>query len=168
MTRFHRGASRGKVSARLTEWIGPAAQGFLAVAGTGATVIASIPFLQAATIIRTRGYCAIRPESEAADVEITGAVGFGIVSDEAFAAGIASMPEPFSDADWGGWFVWRSFAYDVRFSDATGVNMIDWGFEVDSKAMRRVGSNMTAVIIAESQGGAYRINCPWRVLVKNP
>jgi len=158
--------NRGRAPRRLTQWIGPADQGYVAVTDAGATLIGSAPFDEAATIVRTRGAFACRPESEAADVSLTGAIGVGIVSSEAFAAGIASIPEPFSDGDWGGWFVWRSFAYEVRFSDATGVGFLDWGFEIDSKAMRKVGPNESLVIIAESQGGAFRVNVPLRILVK--
>ena len=161
-----RGFRGPRQSARLTQWTGPALQGYVAVATTGATLISSFTPAEPITVMRTRGWVGIRPESEAADLEIVGAIGVGIVSVEAFTAGIASMPEPFADADWGGWYVWRSFAYDIRFSDATGVNMIDWGFEIDSKAMRKMSPNETIVVIAESQGGAFRISSNMRRLVK--
>ena len=151
---------------RLTQWIGPALQGYIAVATGGATVIASVPFLEKATIARTRGNVSIKPEAVASDTELIGAVGFGVVSSEALAAGVASIPEPFTDADWSGWFVWRSFSYDFEFSDASGLNYPDWNFEVDSKAMRKVGPNESAVIVAESFSGAFRISIPLRMLVK--
>jgi len=44
--------------------------------------------------------------------------------------------------------------------------MPDWNFEVDSKAMRKVGENEVLVTIAESQGGAFNISTPLRTLVK--
>jgi len=156
--------SHGK--GRLTQWAGPAIQGYNAVTSGGAILVSSFTPGEALTIIRTRGAVAVRPESEAADVEIVGAIGMGIVSTEAFVAGVASIPEPFTDADWSGWMVWRSFAYDVRFSDATGVGFIDWGFEIDSKAMRKIGPNEVLVTMAESQGGAYRISSNVRTLLK--
>jgi len=150
---------------RLTEWIGPADQGYLSVASAGATLIGFGSFETSATIVRTRGMVSIRA-AVSAGLDIIGAIGVGIVSTEAFTAGIASVPEPFSDADWGGWYVWRSFSY--RFDSVTQVGVFPsvWDFEVDSKAMRKIGSNETLVIVAESQAGAYFVSAPLRTLVK--
>ena len=159
-------APRRQGTNRLVQWVGPALQTYVAVASGGATLISSFTPGESLTIVRTRGMVSVRPESNAADVELVGAIGFGIVSDEAFAAGVASMPEPFNDADWSGWFVWRSFSYDIEFSDATGVGFLNWDFEVDSKAMRKLGPNETAVLIAESFTGAFRVSSPLRMLVK--
>jgi len=89
-----------------------------------------------------------------------------IVSSEAFAAGVASVPEPYADSDWGGWMVWRSFCYRLQFEDGTGVQYPDWNFEIDSKAMRKVTPNETLVIVAESQAGVYSICFGIRTLVK--
>ena len=92
-----------------------------------------------------------------------------VVSDQAVAAGIASIPGPFSEAFWDGWFVWRSFTWDYDFKDATGAQVTTIGsavFEVDSKAMRKVSENETIVIVAESQSGAFGISTPLRVLLK--
>ncbi len=132
----------------------------------GATLLASASFEEPVTIVRTRGFVSLRVASVAADVDIVGAIGVGIVSTEAFTAGIASVPEPFSDADWAGWYVWHAFAYRFEFSDASGFNFPNWSFEIDSKAMRKVGSNNTLVVVAESFGGAYNIASPLRTLVK--
>ena len=108
----------------------------------------------------------IRANVEGADLAIVGAIGCGIVSTEAFNAGVASIPEPFSDGDWGGWMVWRSFSYRLAFQSAVAVNFPDWAFEVDSKAMRKGGPNEVLVTVAESQVGAYQISAPLRTLVK--
>ncbi len=168
MARRH-GGFRPRVSARLTEWFGPAVQGYVNVASGGATLVSSVSFDEPTTIMRTRGQVSIQPQAVSANLDIVGAIGMALVTDEAFTAGVASMPEPFTDADWGGWFVWRSFSYRFGFSDATGLNFLNWNFEIDSKAMRRVkGGNETLVIIAESQQGAYGISTPLRVLIKNP
>ena len=159
---FPRSRSKG----RLTQWVGPAIQNYLAVASGGATLIFSFTPAEAITIVRTRGFVSVKPEAVTADLDFTGAFGIGIVSEEAFNAGVGSMPEPFTDADWSGWFVWRSFAFDFEFEDATGINYPNWNFELDSKAMRRIGPNEVLVAIAESQSGAYRINAPTRTLIK--
>ncbi len=166
MARAHRGFTRAGHNTRLTQWVGPALQGFQPVAGAGASIIASFTPGEALTIVRTRGFVCIKPNSVAADAEIIGAVGMGIVSSEALTAGIASMPEPFTDADWGGWALWRAFSYDFEFSDASGFNFPGWNFELDSKAMRKMGPNEALVVIAESQTGAYDMAFIHRVLVK--
>jgi len=151
---------------RLTQWIGPANQGFIAV-GAGATaLISSAPFEEAATLVRTRGQLSIRPEDFVADIDIVGAVGMGIVSAEAFAAGVASIPTPFTDADWGGWFVWRAFSYRYNFASAVGENFPNWTMEIDSKAMRKISPNERIVTIAEAQGAALRVSVPTRLLIK--
>ena len=152
---------------RLTQWIAPALQSYVAVASTGATLIASISFEESLTIVRTRGAIVIQPASYAADANITGAVGMGIVSAEAFAAGVASIPEPFTDGDWGGWFVWRSFGLRVEFVSATGVIFpATYTMEIDSKAMRKVTPNEVMVVIAESFSGAFSMFDGTRHLIK--
>ena len=151
---------------RLTQWVAVAQQGFVAVASAGATLINSFSPEQSLTVVRNRGQVSVQPQAQVADLNIIGAIGMCIVSNEAFVAGIASIPEPFTDSDWSGWLVWRSFGYRFEFADATGVNFPNWTFEVDSKAMRRMGVNDVLVTIAESQGGAYTINSPIRTLLK--
>ncbi len=151
---------------RLTQWVGPAAQAYVAVANGGATLVSSIPFEEAVTLVRTRGYVSIIPAAFSADVNITGAVGVGVVTAEAFAAGVASIPEPFSDGDWGGWLLWRSFAYHFELGSVASFESTPFHFELDSKAMRKISPNEVIVTIAESQAGAYDINMSQRSLVK--
>ena len=143
---------RPRQSARLTQWIGPAIQDYNVVAAGGATLVASIPFEGPVTVMRTRGHVSIIPESTAADVHLIGAFGAGIVTAEAFGAGIASMPEPFTDADWGGWLVWRTFSYGLEFETAASVGFPNWNFEIDSKAMRKVGPDDNIVTISSEAG----------------
>jgi len=129
-------------------------------------LVGSIPFLEQSTVVRIRGWLSVMSTAVNADVNITGAIGVGIVTEEAFAAGVVSIPEPFSDADWGGWMLWQTFAYSFEFGDATGVNFPPWQIPLDSKSMRKVSPNERLVIIAESLLGAYDVDMPLRVLVK--
>lgn len=156
----------GQKSSRLTQWIGPAVQGPVGVASGGATALAFAAFTESQTVIRTRGVVSINPQAVSADVDITGAVGICVVSDEARVAGVASMPEPFTDGDWGGWYVWLPFSFHFEFATAAAVNYPNWNFEIDSKAMRRVSPNETLVCVAESQTGAFEIAASIRTLVK--
>ena len=151
---------------RLTQWVGPAIQGYVSVASAGATLIASVPLDEAATIVRTRGQVSVKPFTFAADLNVVGAIGLGIVSSEALAVGVTAVPEPFADGDWGGWFVWRSFSFHYEFGTAVGQSIESMDFEIDSKAMRKGGPNESVVIVAESQGGAFDISMPLRMLIK--
>ena len=159
-----RAFARGKQ--RLTTWLGPADQGYVSVASGTKVIISFASFGEPATVIRSRGTVSIAPDSFGADVEYKGAIGMGIVSTDAFTAGVASIPGPWLDSDWGGWYVWRSFAEIFEFKDATGSLVISTGFQVDSKAMRKITTNETLVVIAESQSGAYQIFSAVRTLLK--
>ena len=153
-------------SARLTTWVGPALQSFVSVTTGGATLVGSFQQDQPFTVMRTRGQMTVRSTTVGADLSIVGAFGIGIVSQEAFDAGVVSMPEPFTDADWGGWMVHELFAFDFEFADVTGVNFNPWSRVIDSKAMRKVSANEVLVQIAESFGGAFEIGVPTRMLIK--
>ena len=169
-------ANRGRFPARgprrLTQWIGPAVQGYVSVTSGAKVAVSSFtpqaatPSANRPTVVRTRGMISIIPGAFSASVSIVGAVGCCIVSSDALAVGITAIPGPFSDSEWGGWFVWHSFAYRFEFDDATGVQFPNWNWQVDSKAMRKVGPNEALVQVAESQSGAFDIAAPLRTLVK--
>ena len=101
------------------------------------------------------------------DIDITGAFGVCVVNTDAFVAGVAAVPGPFDEAAWEGWFVWRSFSLKQEAA-GTVASLVVYPFmeDIDSKAMRKVTSNETVVLVAESQGGAFRINVPLRMLFK--
>ncbi len=155
---------------RQVTWVGPADQDAVSVASGGSTIIASFApdgnLMIKPTVVRTRGNVSIRPQTFAADLAISGAYGICVVSDEAFTAGAASIPRPFDDASWDGWFVWRSFEDFWEFGDATGMRRQSIVQEVDSKAMRKVSENETVVLMCESQSGALNISMHLRMLFK--
>ncbi len=169
--RFPRGRS-GQRSRRVSTWVAPADQDTVSVASGASVIVASFDAsgngMLAPTIVRSRGEVAVRNTAFGADVVIGGAFGICVVSDEAFAAGTASIPRPFDDADWGGWFVWQSFESLFSFDDATGnlgVNNTSLRYQVDSKAMRKVSDGETIVMMAESQTGALVIAMHIRMLL---
>ncbi len=104
------------------------------------------------------------PAALGVDLVFKGAYGIGIVSDQAFAAGAASVPGPWSDPDFP-WLVWESFEGLYIFHDATGQSNFQ-GFQFDSKAMRKVKQNETVVVVCESQAGAFDLSSAFRMLVK--
>ncbi len=156
---------------RATQWIAPADQNVIAVSSGGSSVIASFNAGDASfnspTIVRTRGEVSVQPQAFGADLAIAGAFGAGIISADALVAGIGSIPTPFDDADWGGWYVWQSFSILFEFSDATGLLFpAGVSYQVDSKAMRKMTSNEVFVFVAQSQAGAFNISMPLRTLLK--
>ena len=153
-------------SARLTQWIGPPDQAYVNVAGGGATLVSSSTFEEPITLIRNRGVFSVAPQSPAADLEFVGAIGIGIVSAEAVAIGITAIPTPFTDADWGGWMVWRSFAGVWDVSSDIGRAISSWTLEIDSKAMRKISPNEAGVLVVESQSGAIQVADGVRQLIK--
>ena len=158
--------SRGE--RRLTQWGGLAAQGFVNVAAAGATLLSSITFEAPGTLVRARGRISLALQAYSADLEVVGAFGMGMVSREALDIGVTALPEPFTDADWGGWMVWQPFALRFEFLDGTGTvgGLTDWSLEIDSKAMRKVEANTALVFVAESFAGAFKISETVRVLQK--
>ena len=153
---------------RLTTWIGPADQGYVSVATGGTSLINNAVFEEPITVIRTRGHVAVRPTVYSANIDIVGAMGLAVVSREAFDAGVASIPAPFDDADWGGWFVWRSFSFRFQVQGTSDADLLPGGIEleIDSKAMRKITPNEALVTIAQSQVGAFTISSPLRTLFK--
>ena len=160
-------AARSSGHKRLNQWVGPPEQGFVSVSSGGSTLVSSLSPAEATTLVRVRGAVSIQPGSFAADLNIVGAVGIGVVSAEAFGIGITAIPTPYSDADWPGWLMWRSFALHLDVQSAVGFDLNSAvQLEIDSKAMRRAGSNEVFVFIAESQEGAFDIADCTRQLLK--
>ena len=153
--------------ARLNQWIGPPEQDFVGVSSGGSTLVSSLTVAEATTIVRTRGMVSVQPGSFAADLNVVGAFGIGIVSDEAFGIGITAIPTPYSDGDWPGWLMWESFAFHLDAQSAIGFEMpASLQIMVDSKGMRKVGNSESLVFIAESQTGAFDIADCTRQLFK--
>ena len=154
--------SRGSGPRRQTSWVGPSDQNFVGVA-TGATSIISsfVPStngLRKSTLVRNRGIFSVKPDSLAADVDIVGAMGVCVVSNQAFSAGAGSIPGPFDEAGWDGWMVWQPFGFSIEVIGApTDTLLSAIQIEVDSKAMRKVSDNETVVVMCESNTGAMEV-----------
>ena len=154
---------------RKTTWAGFTQQGYVGVATTAKVLVASLDLaafgLLAPTLVRSRGQVSLTGDATGtADSRVVGAFGMGIVSTDARAAGIASIPGPFSDSDWGGWAVLRPFSFVWEFGSNVGFARASVEIEVDSKAMRKIEANEELVFVAESQSGAFDISMPIRTL----
>ena len=102
----------------------------------------------------------------AADAEIVGAAGMCIISDQASAAGAASIPGPYTDSDWDGWFLWQPIHLALQVVDATGIYIEDREVQVDSKAMRKISDNESVAVMVESQAVAFEFSATFRQLFK--
>ena len=105
----------------------------------------------ALTLMRTRGLLHLYLTSAtAAGDGYTGAMGIIVVSDQAFAAGVASMPSPANEAESNGWLYHQFLS--VHAGEAGGLSGGPEGsqrVDVDSKAMRKFDSEQTVVAILE-------------------
>ncbi len=92
-----------------------------------------------------------------ADELSLGAFGMGIVSDDAFAAGAASIPGPFTDDTAELWLVHQYVYQRVLFDTAVGSSVVghDVTWEIDSKAMRKFTDEQKLVLMAENGNGSF-------------
>ena len=65
----------------------------------------------------------------------------GIISAEALAAGVASIPAPYTNSTWDGWFLHGYFSAPTIFGTAVGMHNLSQTVHFDSKAMRKMDPN---------------------------
>ena len=106
-------AGRSQAQRRLTEW-GASADVTTFLAIPPATKVLDQAFTEAiledvtpGTIVRVRGVAFVRSDQTAATEDAFGAVGFAVVSEQARAAGAASLPGPITNEDSELWFLWQ-------------------------------------------------------------
>ncbi len=163
---------RSRSPRRINKWaVGPDAVD-QAITASGATfwtngVALTVPQV---TTVRLRGDMFFALTTAAASGDgFSGAVGIALVSDEAAAAGVASVPDPRSteEADWDGWIYHRFFnVFSAGVVTQAGVSL-SWSgngaevfrMEIDSKAMRKwsEGNSMVGVIGAVERGTATMV-----------
>jgi len=126
------------------------------------------------TLVRLRGQLLLTLESVTAVGDgFTGAIGIGIASSEAFAAGVASLPDPLVDIARDVW--WWHTVFALSGSDDAGSPTDAGGATfrtaVDSKAMRKIHANQTVfAVIRRTIHGAAQMNAylATRMLSKLP
>ena len=159
---------RGRAPRRSTQWIGSADDtAFDNLAGSTKQLDQSFAFAEPATIVRTRGMLWIKSDQLAASEEPFGALGMMVASDEAVAAGAASLPGPFTEDFSDSWFVWLTWAAH-QISVSSSPQAVQWGqFEIDSKAQRKVHDGDTVGVMIET-GSAFGCEflMHFRMLVK--
>ena len=119
------------------------------------------------TVMRTRLTCMFESDQTATSERLHGAFGGIVVSDVASALGITGIPGPISDAT-SPWVFYQGMLQSFLFADSTGF-IANGGqqYEIDSKAMRKVGTNEDLNFVFEmaaAKGGVLTVE--GRMLVK--
>jgi len=122
-----------------------------------AAALALRPF----TILRSRLLLHVQSDQAAATEFTAGSIGMIVSTEAASTAGIGSLPTPNTEAD-AAWFVWQAFSHSFAFFDATGTNEpAGSSYEIDSKAMRKVGLDDQVNLIGQvvtTPGAALFVN----------
>ena len=162
---------------RLTTWEqGPGGTSFTTLTDTSPTIVGAGAVLvgERATLVRLRGDAYVQLLLAAASGDhMSGALGIGIVNDQAFATGISAMPAPITEQDWDGWIWWKAFAVMVvTDTEAVDSALNSWHFPIDTKAMRKMQAGDTLFISAQAsvEGGTVstKIFVDTRALLKLP
>ncbi len=133
----------------------------------------AVPAVDGLTIVRIRGeFLAYLVTVGSNNDGFEGAVGIGIVTDEAIAAGVAAVPTPFSDEDDELW-LWHSFFHIIGASTSSPSQQpaATVRIQVDTKAMRKIPIGNTlfaAVEVVESGVVSGESHLHTRLLVKLP
>jgi len=171
-----RGRFRGTFpqrSRRSVTWgVGPGGESSLLVAGSSNAILGSsvVATGTEVTVVRTRGAFSTYLVMAAAAIDgFFYAVGIGVVTAQAFGAGVASLPDPFDDTDWDGW-LWHHFGSVFSPTGTIGSSVMEAErLEIDSKGMRKLDANevLFATISTTEVGTAtMRVQLDSRMLFK--
>jgi len=164
-------------SRRLMSWgVGPGSQVLTQLTASGSSILGSGAVLATedrSTVIRIRGYFqAYLSLITTLNDGYHAALGIGIASGDAFGIGQTALPNPLDDVDWPGWMYHRFFdVHGVTAGEADGINagIATTGFEVDTKAMRKWGSNevlFASVQVVEAGTATINMFFDTRILLK--
>jgi len=152
MPRRHGGSSPVRTGRRRkTGWeLGPGTFTDLGAFTASQSVIvgSGIQFLEdGLTLVRTRGFVElVQTGGVALGDGYTGAFGIAIVTAQAFGVGISALPTPITEANWDGW-LWHQM-FSLRCNEAN-TDFKRQVFEIDSKAMRKVGFEEVCYMVVE-------------------
>ena len=167
---FKRGSQLGRRPIRReTDWVGSAdVAGYTTLAAGALILDQSLSTIETPeTIIRTRGVFDVQSDQAATDERPFGAFGFGIVSQKAAALGPTAISGPYSESAWDGWFVHQYFFAPFSFRSAVGASYPNQRIEFDSKAMRKLTTDMKLVVMVENRSTVgLRYNIAFRMLIK--
>jgi len=153
-----RGSRFPRISAgnrRKVGWDGGPSSTTTALTAAGASLwsIGSLVGSDGGTLVRTRGQFSafLSVVGAIQDGFVNGAVGIGVVSENAFGVGITAVPHPLTDDSWDGWLFHR-YMGQMRGSATTELfrfPMEAFRWEIDSKAMRKLKETDVIVGVTE-------------------
>ena len=167
--------TRSTAPRRKTDWIGGVStnsQAEIALAANTVLLTSSFDTRTAGqapaapfTVIRLRGILSISANA-GGDTNAIGAYGVLVVNGEAFDAGVASIPSPWTESFDDRWMYHR---YWTAINDA-GVTETDtqaFSYEIDSKSMRKMArGDVLVAVIENASTDAVVFMSNFRVLVK--
>ena len=161
---------------RKTQWIGGDVSATTALSIGAATSTVNLTFDTRVvgvpdpfTIIRLRGEFMIYSDQSAQDEDPFGAIGAMIVNGEAFDAGVASIPTPYTESFDNGWFYHQYWSAPVAATPASGIMTMNHArYIIDSKGMRKVVNGDVFVLVIENKSAAHAaaLTVNLRMLIK--
>ncbi len=120
------------------------------------------------TITRTVGLMVVSADTDFITNQVySGAAGACVVREEARAAGIGSLPQPFGSAEDEMWF-WHQYFAEVFDDRADSDLRLSTHYKIDSKAQRKVSDGDAIVFTGQGGGEAdgFDVNLMVRMLLK--
>ena len=131
-------------------WSGIVQTGFTTLAANTSVVVGSLVLSNAGideTVLRTVGQLTIGSDQTAATEEQIGAMGMIVITDVALAAGIASIPNPFTNTNDDGWYLYVPIGQRVGLVTAPAYQT----YAYDSRAKRKIEDGYSvAIVLANS------------------
>ena len=122
------------------------------------------------TILRTHLFCRYTSDQAAVTESPFGSYGMIVVTANAVSIGVTAMPDPsgISGEPDAGWFVWQAMSTEFVFSSAVGIDAnAGSSYEIDSKAMRKVGPNDdVATIFSQENAVGSQLKDNGRMLIQ--
>ncbi len=144
----------------------PAASKVLLIQVPSATLAVVGP----ATLVRSRMLLTVASDQSGVSENQIGAFGCSFVNDVAGALGVTGLPGPSTEGGFPGWFVWQPIGQFLRVLSGVGAEP-HWGtqYHIDSKAMRKFGSDQDLVIMIENVHATMGFDCmlEGRFLIKS-
>ena len=116
------------------------------ISSFNAAALAFVPF----TVVRTHLFFHLRSDQVAATELYQAAIAMAVVTAQAAAAGVASVPTPFTDLGSDAFYLHATQGGRLNFSDGTGILELGKDMQVDSKAMRKVEEGSNVILVAET------------------
>ena len=127
---------------------------------------------QPLTVIRTRGEIWIQSDQAIAKEDPFGALGMCVVSEQARAAGVGSVPTPGAEPDSDLWFLHQFFLGGLIVSAAAPTSLQGsdiWSrYSFDSRAKRIVQDQEAIIVVVENSSATHGLNylINFRMLLK--